>query len=325
MDIVKLQSEHIIHNQSQADANRYGCSHDAPKTTTLTLAKSFSKSSTTVSLHHVCPLTFDSRPLQFTLSSLPLLTSFSYSKFGNIVFPPSTIDIALGGNNLSKLHSHKSTHGKPVSPEERERLADQNLTQWLTSRAHEVKQGGMVAFYFAIRGNDQSQSHRASLPNSPEHYRARPDIWQAMYSALGPAVQRLVSLGEVKTYIAPMLVDVPFWPRTVNCVGKSLKRAEREWEVLKDRGIDGDEWADLGVRKYRLIHPAWTEYLEGRIDRAGYARRVANYCRSSELKTFVHALMIVYEGHIKKILRERGKMEVGQAESTVGELVSRSH
>jgi hypothetical protein len=139
---------------------------------------------------------------------------------------------------------------------------------------------------------DEGQDHGLGqgIVAGDTRVRARRDIWQAMYSALGPAIQRLVSLGEVRSHVAPMLVDVPFWPRTLRCVRKSLKRAEKDWQVenvkakVEEEEVIGgeDSWLDIGVGVHRLIHPAWTEYLDGKIDRAGYARRVATYCRSSE-------------------------------------------
>ncbi|WVQ83516.1 hypothetical protein IAT38_005657 [Cryptococcus sp. DSM 104549] len=249
----------------------------------------------------------------------------------------------------------------------------------------------------------------------PSTRKYRLDIWQAMSQALSPAIQRLVSLGEVRTVVAPMLVDVPYWPRTVTEVKKVLGKAG-EWEVLMDGpvapGDEGEggeggeggkdagkslsestssslggptqaefelasplspvalhdpanpfdftatvaspisaltsappsattsatttanpslshtvspapvlspeemaysederrEWAEAGVRIRRLCHPAWKDFKAGRIDREGYARRIATYCHS------------VYEGHLKKVLREKGKMDVSQCETTVQEM-----
>ncbi|WVF66727.1 hypothetical protein IAT40_001469 [Kwoniella sp. CBS 6097] len=184
-----------------------------------------------------------------------------------------------------------------------------------------------------------------ALPSPPatngRARRYRPDIWQAMSHALSPAIQRLVSLGEIKTQVAPLLVDVPFWPRTLDSMQMTLSRLT-EWDVLSDpssaeakmKGGEamlrssseesevmlheyaGDayspeekkEWADAGVRIVRLSHPAWRAFREGRIDRAAYARRIAMYCRS------------VYESHLKKVLRERGRMDISQCETTVQEL-----
>ncbi|WVQ94340.1 hypothetical protein IAU59_001419 [Kwoniella sp. CBS 9459] len=171
--------------------------------------------------------------------------------------------------------------------------------------------------------------------------RYRPDIWQAMSHALSPAIQRLVSLGEIKTQVAPLLVDVPFWPRTLDSMRMTLSRLT-DWDVLSESatsesGLKGGEemirsisdesdvmlpehlgeaysfeekreWADAGVRIVRLSHPAWRAFREGKIDRAAYARRIAQYCRS------------VYEGHLKKVLRERGRMDISQCETTVQEL-----
>ncbi|KAK6906901.1 hypothetical protein I203_100890 [Kwoniella mangroviensis CBS 8507] len=165
----------------------------------------------------------------------------------------------------------------------------------------------------------------------------RPDIWQAMSHALSPAIQRLVSLGEIKTQVAPLLVDVPYWPRTLESIQNTLSKTYNEWEPLTDHSSgealgaseemkrsfsdDSDEfrpneyspeekkeWEDSGIKIFRLTHPAWIDYRKGKIDRSGYAKRIATYCRS------------VYEGHLKKVLRERGRMDISQCETTVQEL-----
>ncbi|KAK8861289.1 hypothetical protein IAR55_002108 [Kwoniella newhampshirensis] len=171
--------------------------------------------------------------------------------------------------------------------------------------------------------------------------RYRSDMWQAMSHALTPAIQRLVSLGEIRSHVAPMLVDVPCWPRTLPAVKSTLDKS-LDWEVLIDRPPTGgvkthdssndvesiglgikaiidnsddvysveekNEWAQAGVRIHRLRHPAWKAFKGGKIDRATYARRVATYCHS------------VYEAHLRKVLREKGKMDISQSETTVQEL-----
>ncbi|WVW79698.1 hypothetical protein I302_101668 [Kwoniella bestiolae CBS 10118] len=167
--------------------------------------------------------------------------------------------------------------------------------------------------------------------------RYRPDIWQAMSHALSPAIQRLVSLGEIKTQVAPLLVDVPYWPRTLESLQNTLSKTYNEWEPLinpsqeevmseaeemkRSFSDDSDEfklneysneekkeWEDSGIKIFRLTHPAWIDYRKGKIDRSGYAKRIAMYCRS------------VYEGHLKKVLREKGRMDISQCETTVQEL-----
>nr|XP_031859091.1 uncharacterized protein CI109_005441 [Kwoniella shandongensis]KAA5526163.1 hypothetical protein CI109_005441 [Kwoniella shandongensis] len=170
----------------------------------------------------------------------------------------------------------------------------------------------------------------------------RPDLWQAMSQALTPAIQRLVSLGEIRSHVAPMLVDAPHWPRSLTEVKATLGKST-EWEILVDQHPDEEtrktigntfsnkdaittashhdhsdnleyqmgemeEWAAAGVQIHKLYHPAWKALQEGQIDRAAYARRVAAYANS------------VYEAHLKKVLREKGKMDISQSESTVQEL-----
>ncbi|WVN90368.1 uncharacterized protein L203_105604 [Cryptococcus depauperatus CBS 7841] len=200
--------------------------------------------------------------------------------------------------------------------------------------------------------------HLGGPKSAPVKY--RPDIFQTMSQALSPAIQRLVTLGEIRSHVAPMLVDVPYWSRTLESLKSALAKAT-EWDVLFDQegeesvvgdrdydmtdeddeldatpiippsgDVDEDiymnnmvemkddespyspeerrEWADAGVRIYRLNHPAWRAYKQGRIDRGAYAKRIATYCHS------------VYEPHLKKVLREKGRMDISQSENTVQEM-----
>ncbi|WWC68940.1 uncharacterized protein I206_102876 [Kwoniella pini CBS 10737] len=170
----------------------------------------------------------------------------------------------------------------------------------------------------------------------PRKYRT--DIWQAMSHALSPAIQRLVSLGEIKTQVAPFLVDVPFWPRTLESVQSTLSKNFNEWETLIRPGLESEvsqseqqkisglsyesdtenmneysneekkEWEESGIKIFRLTHPAWIDFKKGKIDRNGYAKRISMYVRS------------VYESHLKKVLREKGRMDISQCETTVQEL-----
>ncbi|WWC87563.1 uncharacterized protein L201_002453 [Kwoniella dendrophila CBS 6074] len=172
------------------------------------------------------------------------------------------------------------------------------------------------------------------MSNNGKTRRYRPDIWQSMSHALSPAIQRLVSLGEIKTQVAPLLVDVPYWPRTLESLKQTLSKSQNEWEPLIDSSdnFDGEkseykkeipehefspneyskeekrEWEESGIKIHRLAHPAWIDYRNGKIDRNGYAKRISMYCRS------------VYEGHLKKVLREKGRMDISQCETTVQEL-----
>ncbi|RSH94388.1 hypothetical protein EHS25_004191 [Saitozyma podzolica] len=292
-------------------------------------------------------------------------SSFVFSEFGDVVFPPITVDIAIGWNDLGLLHGvvpHRSRHGSHGI--EREALADRNLNDWLRARAQEIKPGGVIAFHCPIRmvaspPHQPAQSPSAttaasasfppqpssssSIQGSPEmpllalydqqppatpipflranvpaehpHRRtSRPGMWRAMYHAFLPAVQRLVSLGEIRPHVAPFLLDVPYWPRSLAGLAASIAK-QLDWEVLRpdESGVthlppDEWEWLEAGVRVHHLTHPAWTDFEEGRIDRATYARRVAMFCRG------------VYEPHLKAVLREKGKMDVSQAETTLQEL-----
>nr|XP_018264341.1 uncharacterized protein I303_02507 [Kwoniella dejecticola CBS 10117]OBR86499.1 hypothetical protein I303_02507 [Kwoniella dejecticola CBS 10117] len=177
------------------------------------------------------------------------------------------------------------------------------------------------------------------MTSSGKTRKYRPDIWQAMSHALSPAIQRLVSLGEIKTQVAPLLVDVPYWPRTLESIQSTLSKNYNEWETLIQPSAVGQsseemlrtsstesrasglheneyspeerkEWEESGVKIFRLTHPAWIDYRKGKIDRNGYAKRISMYVRS------------VYESHLKKVLRERGRMDISQCETTVQELVS---
>lgn len=217
-----------------------------------------------------------------------------------------------------------------------------------------------------------TEIHPSILPHQNHHLtpstqstlptRYRTDIFQLISQALSPAIQSLVTLGEIRTHVAPALVDIPYWPRTLASVQAALGQAE-DWEVIIDRdevtedetgdnlehmlddmdvdssspiskdseGFDVDkplkassraktaaeshypleevrEWAQAGVRIHRLMHPAWKAFHQGRIDRQAYARRIATYCHS------------VYGPHLKKVLREKGRMDISQCENTVQEM-----
>jgi len=304
-----------------------------------------------ISVNHQCPSGYDIRPLQYALGNSlhrqshahaqSVLSSFSFSKFAAKVFPPASIDIGIGGRELSKLHdvvSLRANHSTSIRAEDRERLAVSEFTIWLTSRAAEIKSGGLLACHFAIRtyplsdertrSGDRAPSaspavHSMSLPTSPrgsldgastpfteastfvsspplpsppitdnEGRSFRPDLWRAMHHAFSPAIQRLVSLGEIRSHVAPLLVDIPFWPKTLNSVKSTLGR-QQDWDVISDKSTPRPnpssyrweerlEWLQAGVRIHRLTHPAWTAYRYGIIDKGSYARRVATYCRSGE-------------------------------------------
>lgn len=148
-----------------------------------------------ISVNHQCPSGYDIRPLQYALGNSlhrqshahaqSVLSSFSFSKFAAKVFPPASIDIGIGGRELSKLHdvvSLRANHSTSIRAEDRERLAVSEFTIWLTSRAAEIKSGGLLACHFAIRtyplsdertrSGDRAPSaspavHSMSLPTSP--------------------------------------------------------------------------------------------------------------------------------------------------------------
>lgn len=148
-----------------------------------------------ISVNHQCPSGYDIRPLQYALGNSlhrqshahaqSVLSSFSVSKFAAKVFPPASIDIGIGGRELSKLHdvvSLRANHSTSIRAEDRERLAVSEFTIWLTSRAAETKSGGLLACHFAIRtyplsdertrSGDRAPSaspavHSMSLPTSP--------------------------------------------------------------------------------------------------------------------------------------------------------------
>ncbi|ODO04847.1 hypothetical protein I350_05457 [Cryptococcus amylolentus CBS 6273] len=205
-----------------------------------------------------------------------------------------------------------------------------------------------------------TQQHATTPPVPPSQPGGKsyvPDMFQRMSQALSPAVQRLVSLGEIRTHVAPTLVDVPYWPRTLESV-KSVLDKNKDWEILRDAGeeaVEGHDqmndsdvadmeigvemadislssstfptpreaesgeviqyskkeimaWASEGVKIRRLCHPAWREFKSGRIDRGAYARRIAMYTHS------------VYEPHLKKVLRDKGRMDISHSENTIEEI-----
>lgn len=292
----------------------------------------------TLSLNRQCPRDFDIRPLRSAVEatkrksqSQTLLTSYTFSRFEDVVFPPQSVDAAFAGGEISRLHGSQQTrplYGIGSRVEDREMVAQNNLTDWLEARSVEIRPGGTLIFHFAIRtflSPDQSTTETSpgltasmSLPSSPrssldgsplaklvagpplpsppttngQPHHFRMDIWQAMYRALSPAVQRLVSLDEIRSSVAPMLVDVPYWPRTLANVRAVLTHLSK-WEIVKDTdppahtseyfsAEERTEWAEQGVRIHRLLHPAWLAFERGDISRGAYAKRVAIYCRSGE-------------------------------------------
>jgi hypothetical protein len=71
---------------------------------------------------------------------------------------------------------------------------------------------------------------RANVPAEHPHRRtSRPGMW---YHAFLPAVQRLVSLGEIRPHVAPFLLDVPYWPRSLAGLAESIAK-QLDWEVLR--------------------------------------------------------------------------------------------
>ncbi|EIW69173.1 hypothetical protein TREMEDRAFT_57113 [Tremella mesenterica DSM 1558] len=141
------------------------------------------------------------------------------------------------------------------------------------------------------------------------------DIWQAMHSAMASALQPAVVLGEIGPKVAPRILDVPFWPRTLAESQKSLSGLD-DWEILREEVIDHNDgismeerrdWMQAGLRIHRLTHPAWTALCAGEIDRPTYARRIAAWVSS------------VYETHMKQVLRTHGDRDVGHAEMTVSD------
>ncbi|KAK4685428.1 hypothetical protein P7C73_g4722, partial [Tremellales sp. Uapishka_1] len=364
-DVIKVHKEVVGTDFKVAE---YGCGTDSPNTVLADIVRHLCKISSleSVAVVHQCSSVFDIRPLQSALNSHPdsyrkteaahapvIFSSFSFSGFAQPAFTRSSVDLGIGGNDLSRIHSWPSSRSvlTSTSREIRERLADKDLSSWLSTRAQEIRPGGTLAFHFAIRSTavpDQAQPPRASplavsisLPSSPRESldgtmpaqseyaphpistrrEYRPDIWQLMAQALSPAIQRLVTLGDIRPYTAPALVDVPFWPRTLSGAKKTLGKLQ-DWELVRLDLADGDggsetvpftftermEWLDVGVHIHRLTHPAWAELKEGKIDKSEYARRVATFVRS------------VYETHLKKVLRGKGGMDVGHSESTVQEL-----
>lgn len=338
-----MRSESLSIRSAQCSSDRYGCSKDTPSAVLTDVVNALAKKAEVITVAHQCPRGHDIRSLQLSLEQssyrqIPhptVLSSFTFSKFADTVFPPSSIDIAIGARELSRLQLPQPFRsGYPTSSQAhvREQLADKEFTSWLNARATEVKSGGLLACMFAIRTCSFPQPPEASpvgppikLATSPRTYhdastislpafhgtvsapplpsppmtdgqvrRFRPDIWRAMYHALAPSIQRLVSLGEIRSHVAPLLVDVPFWPRTLENVRSTLSR-QQDWEVIREDDEDADdersayspegcrEWSDVGVRIHRLTHPAWTAYCDGGLDRASYARRVATYCRSGWL------------------------------------------
>lgn len=83
--------------------------------------------------------------------------------------------------------------------------------------------------------------HLAPSTQSTLSTKYRTDIFQLINQALSPAIQSLVTLGEIRTHVAQALVDVPYWPRTLTSLQTALGQIG-DWEVIIDRDeVDEDE------------------------------------------------------------------------------------
>ena len=305
-------------------------------------------------------MTFDARALQRRLETETesyrrgqaaphVLTSFTFSPFGQVVFAPGTVDIGLSSGELSKLHSvpiglaYHSTAARKAGY--RETIAHDDLTKWLNARAREIKSGGYLACYFYVRRTLPAEDgtsyrsgrttnaqqlrpafgmtppprppHAMSAPPTPppgivpggpdagpftgpplqsppsvngQPQKVRYDLWQAMHQAVATALQPAVGLGEIGVQVAPRILDVPLWPRTLAESTRTLSMLT-EWDIVRDEVEDLDdgiplseriEWMRAGVRIHKLYHPAWTALCKGEIDRSTYSRRVAAFVRNSE-------------------------------------------
>ena len=98
-----------------------------------------------VSVNHQCPRNFDIRSLQHALDAHSyrqvehsVLSSFTFSGFAEKVFAPGSIDLEIGGRELSRLHDDVMCRpSRSTRAEDRERLADEQLTRWLKQQAAE--------------------------------------------------------------------------------------------------------------------------------------------------------------------------------------------
>ncbi|ORY27687.1 hypothetical protein BCR39DRAFT_225608 [Naematelia encephala] len=398
LEKVMRQVAAIMVSQVGDGRSMYGCDTDTPNPIIADIIKGIGytardfKAKKLITVTHQCSPSYDIRALQAALASdansyrniktFPVetvLSSFTFASFGEVSFAPASVDLGIGRGELSRLHglAPASSGLAPITHrEERDKLAHRDLKRWLAARAKEIRSGGLLTFYCAVRTGPPSFSGEEmfggrdppraspllgpmSLPDSPrssmdghltpnsdsnlpalsaaqgmtspvqDHTtRSRPDMWQSMNQTLSQAVQRLVTLGEIRPYVASSLVDVPFWPRSLDQMRKTFDKMEK-WEVLRDYGRhhlaeqgqseedanydtfpfeERRKWLDAGIRLQRLTHPAWKDFVEGNIDRQSYALHVATYCRAA------------YEDHLKRVLREKGKMDISRTETAIQEL-----
>jgi hypothetical protein len=185
---------------------------------------------------------------------------------------------------------------------------------------------------------ERSRSRSASSASSPAR-RPHGDIWTALTNTLAPCIQRLVSCGMLKADVARHMLLLPMHPRTPRQTRAVLKSVRHLWSVEWSCGL-GDDSArptqsqpgsvvnspstsvppvtprrpscasslPSEVAPLRLAHPAWKAYRAGTLPRVIFIEHLLALFKS------------LYEGHMRLVLKDKGKLSKGACEFVLDSL-----
>lgn len=99
---------------------------------------------------------------------------------------------------------------------------------------------------FPYPSNEPSQGERGrsgSLSSSPP-LAASSDVWRQIASVLSVCVTRLVSIGSIRSAIAPLLTSsLPLWPRSSAELRRTLAHGEvaSKWKLVLSHGLTDED------------------------------------------------------------------------------------
>ena len=228
--------------------------------------------------------------------SQPQLANQVYSSFVSRPFasrdaPPSTVHMGL---SLMDLHW---SHTPPNPAVSLSTTADAELTAFLSTRAHEFKQGGVLVLGFIAR----SEEGRSSVSGTASPAKQPTDLWTVLTNTLAPCIQRLVSCGMLKSDVARHMLSLPLHPRTAKQTLAVLESQQHAWDVEWSCGLgqSGPNTTGEGAGQpsepdpVRLPHPAWIALQAGTLSRVAFAEHMIQLFKN------------LYESHFRQLLRSR--------------------
>lgn len=179
--------------------------------------------------------------------------------------------------------------------------ADAELRSFLDARSREFRTEGVLVLAFTMSNSRQpyrksSESSSVASPSSSTFRNAKrtddngstpypsnesyskqragsvsesataagSDVWRQISSVLSVCVTRLVSIGSIRSAIAPLLTtSLPLWPRSSAELRRTLADAKvaADWEVIQSHGLTDEDDAsvpdDLGPFSVRLSSSPW--------------------------------------------------------------------